>query len=179
MILLVALSAFAQEMPKWDVAGGYSFLRIEKVNLNGWSAAAAGSLSKNFSLAAEVSGHYKTQSQTLYGVNAKASFKEYNFLFGPRFSSRANSRITPFVQSLVGIGHLSGQASGSGYGTSVSFGESSNALAWASGGGLDVMTMGNLGIRAQVDYIFFRPTGGEHSNALRFMLGMVLHSARE
>lgn len=84
----VCLSASAQDLPKVDIFGGYSFLSVgekdlsSRQSLNGWEASASGNLTKWFAIEGDISGHYKTVSAN--GISATIS--DYTFAGGPRFN---------------------------------------------------------------------------------------------
>ncbi len=89
--------ASAQEITRYDVFGGYSYLRFDsptigfanQSNTNGWNIDGAINIGDSFSGVANVSGNYGSKL-TLY-----------NFMIGPRYSLRfEKSRI--FVQGLFG-----------------------------------------------------------------------------
>ena len=67
---LVCLSASAQDLPKVDIFGGYSFLSVgekdlsSRQSLNGWEASASGNLTKWFAIEGDISGHTKLSPLT-------------------------------------------------------------------------------------------------------------------
>src|SRR5262245_54507163 len=62
LLLAFALIAQAQDKPKIEIFGGYSYLRADDnddgINLHGWNASATGNLNKWFGVKADFSGHY-------------------------------------------------------------------------------------------------------------------------
>lgn len=156
-VLALSTPVYAQDAPRFDVSGGYAFLRAEEENFNGWLASITGNLTPGFGITGEVGGHY----QTFEGED----FNMHSYLVGPRFSSRQNPSITPFVQVLFG-----GLRVGGDFGDSTEF-------ALQPGGGVDFWTTPNVGIRVGADYrrVFFEDDG---SNQFRFNVGVVLAGGR-
>jgi len=84
--MIVAMASFsaAQIAPRWEAFGGYSYRLFDaptigfanRANLNGWNAEGAFNITTEWSIAADVSGHYGSQL-TLY-----------NFMIGPQYSWR-------------------------------------------------------------------------------------------
>ena len=135
--LVIPASVMAQDSPKTELFGGYSYSHIEGTNLNGWNASIARNLTRHFGIVADFGGNYKSQSETVSGVNASARARLYSFMAGPRSYSRINERWTPFAHALFGATHASIKATGSAGDTSVSLSESDTAFSMAFGGGID------------------------------------------
>jgi S1-C subfamily serine protease len=141
----LCLSAAAQDLPKVDIFGGYSFLSVGEKNLssrqslNGWEASASGNLTKWFAVEGDVSGHYKTESAD--GVSATIS--DYTFAGGPRFNFKPL-----FAHVLVGDDRVSATAFG--------FTASHDGLSVAAGGGLQWSLSPHLSARASADYVMNR-----------------------
>jgi hypothetical protein len=123
---LLCLPVAAQEVPKAEIFGGYSFLSASNKNLkdrqslNGWEASASVNLTKLFAIEGDVSGHYK--SVTVLGVTGTAS--DYTFAGGPRFNFKP-----VFAHALVGGDRVAGSA----FGITVSH----TGLSVAAGGGVE------------------------------------------
>ena len=156
--LLSAVTSFAQEYPRTELFGGYSFRTQGDMNLaNGWDASAAANLNRWFGAVGDISGYYRTDMGTKQ--------RNYNFLFGPKVSYR-RSALSPFGQVLFGAAHqqvssTSGKVSG-------------NAFAMAAGGGLDYGLNNRFSIRlVQADYLLTR-FGGRAQNSARLSFGVVL-----
>jgi len=154
LLMLLAVPAFAQDYPKAELFGGYSFMRADTgvgthYNANGWAAGLTGNANDWFGVAGYFSGHYKS------GV------KIYGFLFGPELSYRKNEKVRPFFHALFGGAHGSGG------------GGSDNAFAMAYGGGFDVKANDKVAIRvAQFDYVATR-FGGVFEHNYAFSAGVV------
>jgi membrane-associated protease RseP (regulator of RpoE activity) len=140
-LLFSGVGLKAQDVPKVEVFGGYSYLNIDinglgsRQNANGWET----SVSENFNrwLAAEydVSGFFKTYSPV--------RVTDYSYLAGPRFNFRLL-----FVHGLLGGDHLTGTWSGESL--------SQDSLAGAVGGGMQLPVTRLISFRASVDYVFSR-----------------------
>jgi opacity protein-like surface antigen len=162
---LLPLAAQAQETPKAEVFGGYSYLRAdgdgESTNVNGWNGSVAVSANKWLSFVSDFSGHYKSFDD---GLGSNVDINSHSFLFGPRVSARGE-KVTPFAHALFGGLRSSAGTSG------LSFNDSSFAM--ALGGGLDVKVSNRVAIRvAQADYFMTRVLGDTQNN-LRISTGLV------
>lgn len=115
--LFLPVTVAAQEAPRAELFGGYSYFRADGGgNLHGWNASIAGNVSGWFGLVADFSGHYGSQSLRVQGpgmvfIDADADADVHNFLAGPRFSYRKNERLTPFAHALFGVAraHVDGR----------------------------------------------------------------------
>lgn len=149
IVLSAATYALAQEKaPKVEVFGGYSYQQLEAEDfginqgLNGWNASANFGLSKNFGFKADLSGHYASVKEG----TVKADVSDFTFLFGPQYSFRNSSRVTPFAHALFG-GSRGKIESGSRDVTETGF-------ASAFGGGLDYSITNRVAVRLiQADYV--------------------------
>ena len=155
-LLLLPLTAMAQETPKVELFGGYSYFRTEDDrNLHGWNGSVAVNLNKWFGLVADVSGHYDSQRFRLLSSNGDIfsleHFNRHQVLIGPRFSLRKSKRVTPFAHALFGIARDHQKITVSPFFQTFEF--SDTGFAMAVGGGLDVEISRRLALRIlQVDY---------------------------
>jgi hypothetical protein len=87
----------AQEAARWDVFGGFSYLRFNALtigypndtNLYGWNLEGTGNIKLKFGVDVDLSGNYGSQ------------ISSYHFMIGPRYTwRRDNSNI--FVHALFG-----------------------------------------------------------------------------
>lgn len=161
LFLAMAVSnARAQDVPGAELSASYSFLREglqDGVNANGGSVSVAVNPKRWLGLVADVGGYHAAPFNN--------SLNTVTYLFGPRFSYRRGSKLTPFAQVLVGGAHLSGS------------GNSTNGLAVSAGGGLDLGVSNHLALRTQVDYIGIRPNI-YILNSVRGSLGIVYRFGR-
>jgi len=166
-LLFLALSpATAQDVPKVEVFGGYSW---SGGNFHGWNASVTGNINRRFGIVADFSGHYGSELGFVR-VNQHA----HSFLFGPRLSFRGK-RLTPFVYGVFGATRFAESAVISGQHLS----NASSGFSLAVGGGLDVKVNDRIAIRAfQLDY--FRPIiNGEPNNRGRLGFGVVLRVGKK
>jgi len=166
LFLIVSISAAAQDYPKADVFGGYSFLRANVVgtgfNFNGASGSIAFNPSHWWGLVGDVGGYHNSS----FGVSTNL----ITYLFGPRFSYRSTARITPFAQALFGAAHVNASFIG--------INASENGFATALGGGLDARVTHRFAFRiVQAEYLLTKFTDGVNNrqNSIRVSTGVVYH----
>jgi len=155
-LFLFAVSSRAQSA---DASIGYSYFRLGGsggLNQNGVSGSVAYNPNRWLGIVADIGGYHASPS----GV----SVNTYTYLFGPRFSLRNPSRITPFVQGLVGGSRIT---VGSG-------GGSNSQFAYSFGGGVDLGLLPHLAFRPQLDYVGL-DTPGSRTNCTRISAGLVIH----
>ncbi len=152
LVLCGAERGRAQEFPRIEVFGGYSYARLaEAVNAHGWNASIAGNVTSWFGIAADVSGHYRSD----------LSLSSYTV--GPRFAVR--NTVTAFTHILFG-------------GARMGDGGTASAFGMIFGGGVDIPVGERLALRlVQADYLFTR-FGGETQNNARLSIGLVLTFGR-
>lgn len=168
--------AQAQDAPKVEIFGGYSYLRADDdnggIDLHGWNASTAVNINKWVGIAADFSGHYGEAS---VGLPNKADVSGYLFLVGPRFSYRKHKVLTPFGHVLLGAARQNisvRTATGK-------FSTDDSAFALAIGGGLDATVHPNLAIRLfQTDYVLTRFNDDSQHN-FRLSTGLVLRLGKQ
>jgi len=173
LTLLSGGAALAEEFPRGEVFGGYSYARVGELrnglNVHGWGASVSGNVNQYFGLTADFGGHYQSftpLTTALLNVTSKASSHE--FLFGPRVTARGQ-HVTGFAHFLLGAARLK---------TTTSAGPaflnfSDVGFAMGLGGGLDVNVGKNVALRvAQVDYVPVR-VQSEWSHNMRYAAGIV------
>ena len=79
LVFVTLLPALAQDVPKAEVFGGYTWAGG---NFHGWNASVTGNITKRFGIVADFSGHYGSELEGSILVKKDA----HSFLFGPRFS---------------------------------------------------------------------------------------------
>lgn len=178
LLALVSLSSVAvsaQDVPKFDLFAGYSYVRANPVtsgvdgfNLHGGSASIAYNANSWLSGVADFGGYH---SNNILGTGVDGTLSTY--LFGPRLSYRRNSHFTPFGQVLFGVAHIGGS-------DGLAFSTSNNSFAMALGGGVDVKITHHFSLRpVQVDYLLTRfdefGNGAQNQNNLRVSTGVVFH----
>lgn len=172
LLLALPLVALAQEAPKAEIFGGYSYLRFNpdgpsnSLDMNGWNASAAVNFTKYAGIVADFSGHYDEISFT----GGKVDISSYLFLVGPRFSLRKNETVTPFGHVLLGA--MRAHASANTLAGRIK--DNDSAFAMAIGGGVDAKVTKNLAVRIfQADYVLTR-FDDETQNNFRVSTGLVL-----
>lgn len=194
LVLLVCLLSAAgmlaqDETPKVTVFGGYSLLRNNGNNGNGWDGQGTFNFNRFLGVTADISGNYRTLvSLPIPIVTAGVSQHVYTFLAGPTVTGNLG-KVSVFGHALFGEA-LAGTSAGvslpiiGGLNTSVT---SANAFAMAFGGGLDLNLGRHFAIRpAQLDLVrtYFSPTdalttgfsssSSGSQNFLRYSGGIVL-----
>ncbi|MFZ3200526.1 MAG: outer membrane beta-barrel protein [Candidatus Acidiferrales bacterium] len=167
-ILLFAGIASAQDNPKVEVFGGYSYLLSSvgggypTTNFNaGGSGSVAFNLNNWFGVVGDFGGYH---TGNFAGFHTSANVISYTG--GPKFSYRSD-KFTLFAQSLFGGARVS------------SGGASLNSFAMALGGGADVNVSPHFAIRAiQAEYVLtrFKYGGGtpNSQNNARISVGVVI-----
>ena len=158
VLLFAAGSALAQDYPKGEVAGNYTYIRINPggTDCHGGGGSAAWSLNHYLGVVGEFSGCKVT------GLPSGVSAHTFTYLFGPRLTYRAYGRLEPFGEALFGGVHVGGTG-----------GFSDSAFAMALGGGADYKWKPSVAIRfIQADYLYTR-FGGTHQNSFRLQAGVV------
>lgn len=172
-VLILVPSVVAQEAePKesesegerpFEIFGGYSYLRDDGHNLNGWTGTLIVNVNKWFAIAADVDGHYGSHREGHEVVRVR----EHGFTFGPHVALHNRSRIIPFAFALFGGAHENVKTAGET--------ESATGFAANLGGGLDVRVNEAWSVRLiQVDAAYTR-FHGEGKTAPRFSTGLVFH----
>lgn len=163
LMLLAAVGVMAQDAPKAELFGGYSYSRVQAgsglsgINLNGWNASITGNVNSWFGVTADFSGHYGSPSGT--------KVNRHSFLFGPRLTFRGHDKVNPFVHVLFGgvRGHRSITPAGPPPPLPQLPPVSETAFGMVLGGGMDVKVGNNFAIRVvQADYLltrFDQPSG--------------------
>jgi len=177
--------AIAQGVPRFELFGGYSYVRCdveaysggelldEGCGLNGWNTSVAINVNKWAGVVADFGGYYGSLEglqPTLYNAwDQKLDIQKHSVMIGPRFSYRTRT-VTPFAHVLIGWAR-----------PNVKEGPMSllreNDVAFAFGGGIDINVHENIAVRAaQVDY-FPVKTGNTRADNFRYSAGVVLKLA--
>jgi Outer membrane protein beta-barrel domain len=161
VVFLGSISAAAQNSPRIQVFGGYSYLRFDSptlgfanaAGLNGFTVMAAFNLNRGFGVIAQASGNYGSQ------LNVR------DFAFGPQI-------LWPRGKMLFFAHGLYGRARGQ---DSVGTIMTDTGNTFEAGGGVDYELTHRFSIRViQADYTytkFFQ----QNQNNIRFSTGLVFH----
>jgi opacity protein-like surface antigen len=188
--LILSSVAMAQDNPKGEITGDYSYFRFNpglpslwnSQNLNGGGAQATLYLNKWFGVAADLQG-YGSYTQCAkpgnsFGVTGCAQANLFTYMFGPQIKYRAG-KMEPFAEVLLGGAHSNLYANAcTKLGLCGSKSPSNNAFALAIGGGLDIAVSPKFAIRlVDADYELTRFgnnfTGGNNSQSnFRFQTGV-------
>jgi opacity protein-like surface antigen len=194
VILLLSVPAMAQDLPKADVFGGYSYVHANfgtpssgggaiTGNLNGGSGAVAFYPSKHFGIVGDFGG-YKLGTLKQGSTSVSVSGSVITYLFGPRIRF-GGEKATPFAQVLFGGAHIGNVTSTDptvcdGAASCTVF-ASANAFAMTLGGGVDIKVSHHLAVRGQGEYLMTRFSGEGSSgttntqNNARISVGIVIH----
>ena len=161
VILFSGASAHAQDSPRAQLFGGYSFLSFDsqsfgftnRTGLNGFTIAPSYNLTHEFGITAQLSGQYGTQ------ISVR------NFTVGPQvLFTRGNELF--FAHLLIGKGRTF---------VKVGNGAGDSAKLFELGGGIDVGLSSHFSLRAvQADFVhnsFFSSS----QNSVRISTGLVYH----
>jgi opacity protein-like surface antigen len=181
-MMLFAGLASAQDSPKIEAFGGYSYLRAnadgEGFNFNGGSGSLAYNLTPWLGVVGDFGGYHWSGSGDFSGADSTV----VTYLFGPKVALR-HGPITPFAQVLFGGAHLSASdedcsdvrihRNGEGGGIGECGSGTDNGFAMTLGGGLDWNATSHIGIRLiQAEYLLTRFESQSQNNA-RISTGVV------
>ena len=151
--------------PAGEVSVGYTFLTSpggQRFPL-GWYADGSANLNSVFAVLGQATGNYKT-------VDGDVSVRVHSFMGGVHFN-RHTSQVTPFAQVLFGIIRLSGSSDLAGL-LPFSIGLTETLGAIQVGGGVNLMSSSNAGLRLGVDYV--RAFGEDGGDIFRVSAGVVI-----
>jgi opacity protein-like surface antigen len=183
LIAVFTVSAIAQDVPKAEIFGGYSYFSADiretvpfqsnpsdRISLNGWNASLTGYMNRFFGVTADFGGHYGSPEVSGSTLDTKI----HTFMFGPQIALRSE-RANVFAHALFGGAKV--KADNPIIGNVVD----DTGFAWGVGGGLDFGLSKNFAVRpAQFDYIWTKakPTGlpdpDQAQNNFRYSAGVVL-----
>jgi hypothetical protein len=172
LVVLCSIVASAQDVPKYEVFTGYSYLRgkgaaiptrvDENRDMQGWNVSIARNLTDWFALVGDFSGHYGAHDSAFTtSIGRFSSDTRENihlFLGGPRVSFFKTRRFTPYVQTLIGVARA-GSTSEDRLDSSSRFKVSNTDVGFAAafGVGLDARLSEKLALRLiQADYVLTR-----------------------
>ena len=173
-VLSFAAVLSAQETPKYELFGGYSYLRSEgSTNFNGWEGSGAHNFNRWIGLKLDADGHYwsATTRTRLFSVDDHI----HDIMVGPQFSWR-QKRFTLFAHTLFGYSrfhnHFVARDLPPPFPNPESQTTDANGLGVALGGGGDWNLTKSWAVRVQLDYLQ-AAAFQDRSDNLRFSAGVV------
>lgn len=167
-ILLLSISARAQDTPAWEISGGYSYLDANlngsHFHLNGGGGTVTENLNSWFGGRVEANAYQGNEALTVSGQTTVYSVNAQTITYGPVFSYRKFSRITPFGHIQFGAVHGSANYLG--------ISQSAYKFAVAPGAGLDFAVNRSTVIRVDGEYLLTRFLGLTQEN-LNASVGIV------
>ncbi len=179
LLLALSLPAMAQDQPRFDVFGGYSYIRFNDhvstssgsldfhSNLNGGSGSVAFYPSSRWGVVGDFGG-YKISSLSGSAISAASggtansvdvSGTVFSYLFGPRIRFGSGG-MTPFAQVLFGGAHAgeitTSNSAACGGSPPCTLTKSDNAFALTAGGGVDFKVSRHFAVRGQAEYLMTR-----------------------
>jgi hypothetical protein len=155
MIIFSISNVRAQETPRVEISGGYSYLDSSlsgtngtHIHLNGGGISATENLNRWFGGRIEVNGYVGNETVLVSGVPTTKSVTAETLTYGPVFSYRRSSRIIPFGHVQVGVVH------GGIYYQDIS--APAYKFALAPGGGFDVNLNRKTTFRFDGEYLMTR-----------------------
>ena len=165
VLLCLAAPLAAQDIPAWEIAGGYSFTRAvtDEVTLPaGWFVSGARNVTDMLAIVGEVSGAYKSEAVSGFEVDKAL----YTLMGGVRYYRRL-ARVTPFAQFLLGVAALVAQPN-----------DEAIDFAIQPGAGVDIRLTDRLAARVQGDWrrLFSadEALGTVDGNQIRISAGIVV-----
>lgn len=161
-LLVLPVSALAQQTPRVEVFGGYSNLyaniNTSSFDTNGVNFSAAENLNSWFGGVLDFSTHFGTENG--FKVNTQT------LTYGPVFSYRKNKTLTPFAHAMLGA-----VRGGPEY---LNISRPETRMCVYMGGGLDVKVTPNVALRLfQADFLVTH-FAGMHQDNIRLSAGIVL-----
>jgi hypothetical protein len=183
VFLLLSNTAVAQ-LPSGNLFGGYSYLNAEfplnRVSVNGWNGSAEFKVARFLGAVADFGGQYGSPNAAILSPcpitntgpcpkpespqTVSTSFRQYTFLFGPRFSV-TRGKLRPFVEAMIGAAHVCQE-------TSVIV-LSDTAFSFAAGVGMDYRLSRRFGWRVDADALQTRHFSTSQTD-LRVSTGLVI-----
>ncbi len=167
-LLVVPVSAWAQDVPKVQLFGGYSNMwasanASSDFDMNGVAASAQQNVNSWFGGVLDFSTHFGTEN----GFKTNTQIVSY----GPVFSYRKVKKFVAFGPVLVGA-----ERGGTNY---LNISQPETRLAVLAGGGVDIAINPRVSLRLiQADYVMSRFSDTRQDN-LRFSAGLVFNLLRK
>ncbi len=199
VVVLLGITAWAQEFPRFEVGADYSFARFspnaqytQGHSLNGGGGSFTININEFLGLQGDFHGYQSTtngftippNSSFPSGAVGNASGDLFTYMFGPQIKVRAHG-IHPFGHLLFGAAHTNVYSNAFKTicqpvaGTcSLKGSPADDAFAMAFGGGIDIPINKTISFRpAEVDYLltrFTNPFANSNQNNFRYSAGLVI-----
>lgn len=200
VLMLLALTAAAQEFPRYELGFDYSFVRFapnaaytQGHSLNGGGGSFVVNINEYLGIKADLQGYgsntnnFNIPSNPVFpgGATGKVSGNLFTYTFGPQIKVRAHG-LHPFVHLLLGAAHSNVYANAFKQicqpvagNCSFSKAPAENAFAMAFGGGIDIPLGNVVAFRpAEVDYLlthFTNQFANSNQNNFRYSAGIVFN----
>jgi len=185
--LILGSVAYAQDTPKAEVTGYYSYFRFNPENsgtlsshsLNGGGGDISYYLTPMFGIKAEFAGYQSNKVTFANGsILASASANLFTYNVGPIIKARSG-RFEPFAEALFGGAHSSfyGNLCKAFSGCAVN-NPSNNAFDFVIGGGVDIPLSHSIAFRpVEADYVLTRfgngfTSGNQNQSNFRYQAGI-------
>ncbi len=182
-VLLFGGAAFAQDAPKVEVTGNYSYMRFNPENsniiapfsLNGGGLSGVYFFSHWIGIKAEFEG-YADSTRNLKATGQPVSANLFTYNVGPEIKFRTR-HFEPFVDAMFGGAHSNAFVNACNA-TECVGSPSNNAFDFVLGGGIDIPITKSIAFRpVEVDYVLTRfgnafTTGNNNQSNLRFQAGI-------
>ena len=147
--VIFPMTVFAQEFPKYEFAGGFTFLGMEEKEWYGWNISGVKNFNHYFGIAVEIDGAYSSKTIEFYPIKYITDHRRYFFLAGPKFTKRDMGNWIPYFTLLAGAEKTSISWGFSGWegGEIVAGSDNTKAFAIRFGGGIDYAIKDSLAIR--------------------------------
>lgn len=203
ILMVLPLSAWAQEFPRFDLGADYSFVRFspnaqysQGHSLNGGGGSITINWNEFLGIKADFQGYQATTNGFTIptglsfpgGASGKVSGDLFTYMFGPQLKVRTH-QMQPFVHVLFGAAHSNVYANAFKQicqpvaGTcSFKTSPAEDAFAMAFGGGIDIPLGHTVSFRpAEVNYLLTRFTNqfaNSNQNNFRYSAGLVFSLGR-
>jgi len=168
--LLFTMAAFAQDVPKFEVPVGFSFINVHpglspitSFNVFGGGGGFVYNVSPWIGIKADFQGYTQgsgvrnTLTNAGHTLVGNVSGNVFTYMFGPQIKKHSG-KFQPFGQALFGAAHSNAYASIFNSINGITSGSSNNnAFAMQYGGGLDYALTQHVQLRpVEVDYLYTR-----------------------
>ena len=102
-VFLIFLSeAHAQDAPKYEFHGGYSYTRMDDRDWHGWQTSAGWNINSYFGITFNFLVLDASKTEFVFFREFNTSARRYYFLAGPKFTDRSWKRWIPYAHFLAG-----------------------------------------------------------------------------